>query len=180
LTAEEKRKPPHMIYDRYAYTPSGELNFKISGAFFYGVKQNWTEKANKPIEEQLNEIMAAILTAAHMALKTLQKDEEEKRLREDALIRQQEEARRQEEEARRKELEVQSQNWVKSRNLRAFLQACEGVLAKRSGTLPPNSAEAEWLRWAYSHADRLDPLRNGYLESVATQTSVVKQGDNEV
>jgi hypothetical protein len=172
LTAEERRKPPHMIYDRYVYTPSGELNFKISGAFFHGVKENWTEKASKPIEEQLNEIVAAIQTAANIALKKLQKDEEEKRLREEALLRQQEEARlRQAEEARQKELEVQSQNWVKSQNLRAFLRACKDMMTERSGCLAPDGAGAEWLRWAYSHADRLDPLKNGYIESVAPQGS---------
>jgi hypothetical protein len=180
LTAEERKKPPHMIYDRYVYTPSGELNFKISGAFFHGVKENWTEKASKPIEEQLNEIVAAILTAAHVALKKRQKDEEEKRLRQEALVRQQEsEQKRQEEESRRKELELQSQNWVKSQNLRAFLRACEGAMAERSGGLAPDGAGAEWLRWAYSHADRLDPLRNGYLESVASEVTEAAESDAE-
>jgi len=125
--------------------------------------------------------VVAILTATHMALKTLQKDEEEKRLREEALIRRQEEARRrQEEEAGRKELEVQAQNWMKSRNLRTFLQACEGAMAERLGSLPLDGAEAEWLRWAYSHADRLDPLKNGYIESIAPKMSKAgSEGDGK-
>lgn len=168
LTIEERRKPPHAIYDRYVYNPSGRLTFTLDAVWAYGVKKNWTETEEEPLEEKLNEVVVGIVTAAHVARKNQQKRDEEERLRQEELLRRQEgERRSQEEEARRKALEVQSELWVKSRNLRAFLQACESLIAERSGEIDPDSAEALWLRWAYSHADRLDPLKNDYLDLVA-------------
>lgn len=170
LTAEEKRKPAQAIYDRYVYTPSGRLTFTLDAVWSYGVKKNWTETANEPLEEKLNEVVVGILTAAHVTRQNRQKHEEEERLRQEELFRrQEEERRRQEEEARRKALEFQCELWVKSRNLRSFLQACESLIAEHLGGIDPDSTEAMWLRWAYSHADRLDPLRNGYLELIGKQ-----------
>lgn len=170
LTAEERRKPPHAIYDRYIYTPSGKLTLTLDAVWAYGVKKNWKETEDEPLEEILNEIVVGIVTAAHVARKAQEKRDKEERLRQEELLRRQdEEQRRQEEEARRKSLEVQSELWVKSQTLRAFLQACERLIVERSGGIDPGSAEAQWLIWAYSHADRLDPLRNGYLELASHQ-----------
>jgi hypothetical protein len=64
---------------------------------------------------------------------------------------------------------MQTELWVKSRNLRTFVQACEELMTKCSGSIDPSSSEARWLEWAYRQADRLDPLKSDYLEKAIEQ-----------
>ncbi len=59
---------------------------------------------------------------------------------------------------------VSSEAWFKARRLRRFIRACEAVLATQGGSLPPGDWRQTWLAWAREHADRLDPMTNGFLE----------------
>jgi hypothetical protein len=65
---------------------------------------------------------------------------------------------------------MQTELWVKSRNLRTFLRAYEELIVEPSGSIDPSSPEARWLEWAY-HADRLDPLKSDNLKKAISQFS---------
>jgi hypothetical protein len=59
---------------------------------------------------------------------------------------------------RRADLEMQAENWVKSRQLSDYIRAVEIEASKKGITELSNEKFTFWLRWAKSHADRLDPL----------------------
>lgn len=97
-------------------------------------------------------------------LRRTQRIERERQKREWELERQRqaELARlRQIELERREDLEKQAENWVKSRQLREYIQTMEITASKQGISGPSHKGYAFWMRWAKAHADRLDPLTNG-------------------
>lgn len=154
LSAEEKKKPRHAISDRWVYSPSGRLTLEID-EYCDGFQKKWTDKAQKPLEDQLNEVLAGLILAGEaLRLRRIEREEEQRRQRE-------QERRRLEDQERRYHLDQHHEAWSQSQRLREFLGACEVALVERNGELAPDSAEAKWLRWAYRYADRTDPLKNG-------------------
>jgi hypothetical protein len=167
LTKEEQKKPPSAIYDRWIFTPSGKLTFVIDEHWSEVAKKRWGDKPGMLLEDQLNEIVIGLITAAEgRRLLTLKRQEADHQ-RKEAERRRQEQARlREAEQARRIELEQQVTCWRRSQDLGAFVQVCENALTKERGEIVPESSEAEWLQWAYGYAEQLDPLHNGYLEQI--------------
>ena len=118
------------------------------------------DKPQKPLEEQLNEVLAGlILTGEALRLRRIEHEEQQRKWRE-------EERRRMEDQERRHYLDQHREAWSQSQRLREFLRACEASLIERKGELAPDSPEAKWLRWANRYSDRIDPLKNGSLEEV--------------
>lgn len=157
LTAEEKKKPAHTISNRWVYSPSGKLTFEID-EYCDGFQKKWTDKAQKPLEKQLNDVIAGLILAGEaLRLRRIEREEEQRRQREL-------ERRRMEDQERRYYLDQHLQAWSESERLREFLSACEVSLVERKGELALDSAEAKWLRWAHRYADRIDPLKNGSFE----------------
>jgi hypothetical protein len=157
LTAEEKKKPAHTISNRWVYSPSGKLTFEID-EYSEGFQKKWTDKAQKPLEEQLNEVVVGLILAGEaLRLRRIEREEEQRRQRE-------QERRRMEDQERRYYLDQHREAWSQSQRLREFLRACEASLVERKGDLVPDSPEAKWLRWAYRYADQIDPLKNGSFE----------------
>jgi len=161
LTAEEKRKPAREIRDRWVYTPSGVLSFEIDEYTDYWQKR-WTDRLNKPLEEQLNDIMVGLIVTAE-ALRA-------RRLRweEDARRRREAERSYYIEEKRRTSLNKQVDSWHHCQRVREYLQACERSMTDGKSALEPGG-EARWLAWAQGYANRLDPLKNGSLEVAVRQ-----------
>jgi hypothetical protein len=160
-------KPSYQRPDRWIFTPSGRLTFTIDEHWDDYSKKNWRDKEGRPLEEQLNDVVVGLITATEaLRKKRLDREEQECRRKEEAIRRQEEERHRLEEEVRRTALENQAERWLKSQNLRAFLSACEAELVVQAGQLSPDGPDAMWLRWASEHADRLDPLKNRYLDEV--------------
>ncbi len=62
---------------------------------------------------------------------------------------------------RRDDLEKQAANWVKSQQLREYIQAVEMAAATKGISGLSNEGYAFWMRWAKVHADRIDPLTRG-------------------
>ena len=52
--------------------------------------------------------------------------------------------------------------WAKTRDFRAFLDACEVAFSSRNSA--NQRAETEWLTWARTYVRRIDPLLNGELD----------------
>jgi hypothetical protein len=67
------------------------------------------------------------------------------------------------EEENRRRLEERSHAWWDARRLRGFIRECERSMRLKNE--PPIPGGRHWLAWAHAHADRLDPMTNGYLEA---------------
>jgi hypothetical protein len=157
LTADEKKRPAHTISNRWLYGPSGRLTFEIN-EYCDGLQKKWTDKAKKPLEEQLNDVLAGLILAGEaLRLRRIEREEEQRRQRELERL-------RMEDQERRYYLDQHLKAWSESERLREFLSACEASLVGRKGELATDSPEAKWLRWAHRYADRIDPLKNGTFE----------------
>jgi len=55
--------------------------------------------------------------------------------------------------------------WVKSRNLRSFLEECESSRSASAET-PSADSQARWCRWASAYADSIDPLKGQQLHTI--------------
>ncbi len=159
LTAEEKKKLAHTISNRWVYSPSGKITFEID-EYCGACQKKWTDKAQNPLEDQLNEVLAGlILVGEALRLRRIEHEEEQRRQRE-------QERRRMEDQERRYYLDQHLKAWSESQRLREFLSACEASLVERKGELATDRPEAKWLRWAHGYADRIDPLKSGSFEEI--------------
>lgn len=168
LTAEEKKR--NLGYNRYYYQPTGKFTFSMNGRFVR--EKHWRDTETRPLENQLNKIIAAAVESAEIInQEEIARLKEEKRRLEEERQREIEKQIWLEEIARRERLEKQALNWHKSQEIRAYLKACEEHLIAQKGKIDPESPEAKWLALAYAHADRLDPLKTGELEELIAETA---------
>jgi hypothetical protein len=157
LTTVKKQQPSDTASTGLVYRPSGKLTFEIDD-YVEGFQNKWTDKEGKPLEEQLNEILTGLILAGEaLRLKSIKREEEQRRWLEQEL-------RRLEEEERCYYLDQHCDAWSKSQRLREFLRAREASLIEQRGELVPSSPEAKWLSWAHQYADQIDPLKNGSFE----------------
>ncbi|HEY5910531.1 MAG TPA: hypothetical protein VJA21_08000, partial [Verrucomicrobiae bacterium] len=173
LTDEEKEAKGYSRWDRHEWKGSGLLRFKMHGTDLND--QIWQDSKRVSLEDQVGDIIEALASAEEVANRVRAEREECRRRREEQWAREQE-ARRKEEE-RRKEIErrqreeednrerlvTMADNWREARLVRRFIRACEGVLAREAQA--QDGWQERWLKWAKAHADRVDPMTNGYLES---------------
>jgi hypothetical protein len=140
----------------------------------YGGKKVWTEDEHFKLEDQLGEIVDRFFaTAADVKRWDAEREEAARRQRE-ALAQAQEtqrqdEARQKEaerrillEEENRNRLIAMARNWREARVIRRFIRVCASVLDREC---QPVGWRENWLTWAKAHADRIDPMTNGYLEA---------------
>jgi hypothetical protein len=142
------------------------LKLEIEPHALNGLHRSWTDCKRYNLEQKLGEMVEWIAAGVETTKqRRLALEVEEKRRREEQE--QQEALRRaqvQEEKHRAKLLE-QSARWHQAKLLRMFLDACESEFKPANPPLLANSSEAKWLAWARAHADRIDPLKNGFLET---------------
>lgn len=159
---EELKRWSHALIQTYDYHPTGCLTLQIDGCWSQGVKNRWTDGKNKRLEDQLQEFVCSVIKIADLKRTWRIKREEEKREWEKERQRRAERARLgQIELERREDLEKQAANWVKSQQLRDYIQAIEMAAAKQGIAGRAKDSYAFWMRWANAHADRLDPLTRG-------------------
>lgn len=167
----EPKKPGKYVWDRpsrWIYTPTGKLTLWLEAT--PAGKRELQDKANRPLESQLNDaIVKMLILAEENKFERQLREEAERRQQEEARRRQIEERRRRQEVARRQALEQQATIWAQAETVRAFVRACEQRLIARLGAIDPSSPEAAWLAWAYAHADRLDPTNGTYLPTAVQQ-----------
>ncbi|MNT26431.1 hypothetical protein D3C72_1620040 [compost metagenome] len=150
---------------RFDFIPLDEFELGIGNSSYPKVK--WADSASRSLEEQLGEFAAALEVLAEEACEAQIRAAEEARhaqIREaEARLRAEEEHRRQQkikmrrkaEEARVQDILLQAKTWRESRDLRGFIVAVEA--AARGAGLSDTSLLKDWLTWASSIADRLDP-----------------------
>lgn len=150
LTPEEKKKPPYLLSIPDKYQSDGKLTVKINVR--WSSYQKWSDRKNEPLENRLNDIVAAIVALLESLVYEKRRREEEERHRQE-VIRQREEEKR-----KREQLEADVYQWRKSENIRDYLDAYETKLIKEKGRIISGSSEAEWLKWAREYASNLNPL----------------------
>jgi len=150
LTAEEKKKPPYLLDIPLEYKVDGKLNLKLNVKWSH--YQKWGDRKNEPLENRLNEALAAVIAHLESLVEEKREKAEEERRRQEFI------RRREEEKRKREALESNVAKWRESRDLHDYLDAYEKRLIATKGAIIPESLEAEWLVWARDYAESLDPL----------------------
>jgi hypothetical protein len=138
---------------------TNELVFRIHSVWFPDprVKKEWADKPDRPIEQQLNDIVAGLFAAAAVQREQRIGQEEEARRRREQELERWKRREAEEAEARRfEELIRQVGQWQQANELRAYVKAVKAwVRTTHHGASRPRLQE--WSAWALRHADRIDP-----------------------
>jgi hypothetical protein len=173
---EEERESWSWKWDKWQYSATGRLRFRIFASEPKGARRSWADCTLYQLEEKLGEIVHwMFVTADGVRRERLAREEYWRRVKQERerkeaeqrrleKLRKEEERKQQIEEQNRCRLEESSQAWFDARRLRRFIRACEVLLQSGGGSLPAEGWQREWLAWAREHADRLDPMTNGFLE----------------
>jgi hypothetical protein len=156
---EEQRRSSWQRPPRWDHAPTGTLVLKIEEYTRAPTRKTWSDRPNRPLEEQLNDVVAGMILVADAK----RRDEEERRREQEAYEaaerrRLELERQRQEEEARRQNLHAQADRWASSQRLRRYLDAFERAATERGDQRAPSAQRQQWLAWARRYADQLDPL----------------------
>jgi hypothetical protein len=160
LSEAEKRNSYYATESHRIYTPTGKLTFIIDEYWPENCRKKWSDTKQKPLEDQLDEIMIGVIGAVEVLRQREIKRLQEEKKRIEAEFRRMKEARC------RKILETQSDTWSRIQNIRLYLHSCEELILNRSRSIMTDSVEAKWLAWAHRYVDGLDPLKNGDLEKM--------------
>jgi hypothetical protein len=173
---EKERESWSWKWDKWQFQPTGRLEFRIFESEPKGARRCWSDCTRYKLEEKLGEILERIFITADGKTKVRLAWEEARRRREEEWKRQEEQERQQErirkraerkrqiEQDNRDRLEASAQAWIEAKGLRRFIRECEEVFRKDKKT-PPGDWQNRWLAWAREHANRLDPMTNGFLEA---------------
>lgn len=144
----EKRKPPYLLVQPETYAATGKLSVKMTHG--YSDYRKWNDRQNDPLESRLKEIVSYTARIIEADLERKQAEEEIKRLRIEAAERSTSEVKC------REELLREANDWDQADKLRRYLN----VLEKRMRTDEPEQSALvdEYLSWAMSVVDALDPL----------------------
>lgn len=138
------------------FHPTGKLTLRIHGLQGTGARQNLVDRPpTGPLESRLDEIVSAFQEAAAAVKK--RRDEEARRKREHDERRRQEadmERRRRENDERVQQMFQMKRHWTAAEELRSFVRAAEAAVPEPDRT----EQMQEWLDWASSYADAVDPL----------------------
>lgn len=162
LTPDEKIQKKlysSCLIPKWDYVPTENMRLIIDTADYK--KYCWTETERKKLENRLPLILKGFLKAAdsfkkHRIAERIraikQADEQRKAW--------QRELREMEERERISDLLKRINNWNNARLIRQFLKELHNV-AIECGRYDENSKFGRWLKWAYSYADKIDPLIKG-------------------
>lgn len=150
--------------------PSGDLLFD-EGPSSYG-SPLLKDTKNSKIEDGLgNLVISLVKKAGELRLNRREREELERRQAEEARIRmaREDEIRRKKEELRKlQEAEQERVNellhctasWRRSRKMRDYLDALCHSLVGPDSPVPIDGKLAEYLKWGFQQADRMDPLKD--------------------
>lgn len=171
---EKKDHAKHGLkpYPRWDHLPSGELTLQLARWSSFGIKKRWSDGKRGRIEDHFSGILATLPLLAE----ALGRQAAEARQRE---IEAAERARRYEEEQRRQryeqacleQLEKAADHHAKAEQIRRLVDAAERSAAV-SG--PESTRTSDWLSWARSCADNLDPLHRGIEAMVEQQEKAAR------
>ena len=160
----DEKKRYSWLYEKYDYTPSGKLILSIKSYIGTGLRKNWSDGQKRRVEDSLNDfVVGSIKVAVEMRAWKLERERlGEREWQEQERRRLEEERLRREQEELFQCLSNDASAWHKSRNIRAYADAVKHAAIKEHGEILPGSKLDRWLAWAYSQADRTDPLVQNY------------------
>lgn len=154
--------------------PVGPLKLELKPRWNEGVPRRiWSDEDESKLEDQLTEIVVAILLTGEIEYRNFSRSEYEsaleRRARAEAeLVKRRLEAEQEERErlerqakARRDLLFSQAQAWRAAMDIRGFV----GAVMDR-GAVDDGEALKAWSEWALAEADRLDPVKQGALQTL--------------
>jgi hypothetical protein len=158
---EVKRLLPGDKAWRQELQPTGILSFSIETYLPSLPCRAWTETADRPLEDQLGDILAGLLLAGPLLV-------QQRREREEAERRRREEERRRYEEAERQRLDDNrwrrfaelATRWRQTDEARRFLAALEQH-PDAAASLANGMPIADWLSWARGRLAAFDPMAAG-------------------
>jgi hypothetical protein len=186
---EQERQSWSWKRDKWEFRATGKFEFRIFASEPKGARRSWSDCTRHRLDDKLGEIVETLFITAEGEKRARLAREERQRQWEEKWRRQEEERRRQEEarkraerkrrieEGNRNRLEESAQAWVEARRLRRFIRACEAILRKIEEPVLAGGWQDRWLAWAREHADRLDPMKNGFLEAECRRLAT--PGDQE-
>lgn len=175
MTDEERRKQGYGPSDKYGWRGSGRLQFSMFVGDLYD--RRWRDSKRLSLEDQVGEIIDEFARSEEEAKRVrLAREERDKRWAEEQAQREEERRRiRAAEEAQEREVAREEENrarlvqkageWRDARVLRGFIRACQRKVEAGPELQGGGNWGKQWLAWASAHADRLDPMKNGFLDA---------------
>ncbi len=145
---------------RSEYALTGQLRLELRNDGGWSEVYTLQDGRNTRIEDKLGRLMLAILREVDERRERARYwAEERQKAQELERRRQEEQERRRQEEADRKALIEHAMAWHHSQEIHAYLAAVRKAANDRHGAVEAGSDLDNWLRWAESVADSMDPLR---------------------
>lgn len=156
----KKKRDPYFLYsyNQYDYYPSDMLELTIK-SYVHGCRKSWSDGVKQRLENLLNSFMIGLTEGALKIEEERKRRELEEQKRQEVMRIRQERARLiAEEKSRVRALEMEAANWLKSQQIRSYIEAVRNIVIQGQGEIMPGSETEKWLTWANQQADRIDPL----------------------
>jgi hypothetical protein len=151
------------LCDRYDYHPSDRLELTIK-SYVYGSRKSWYDEVKQRLEYLLNSFVIGLVEGALKIEESKIKREREEQKRQEIIPMRQEKVRLiEEEKSRVRTLEMDAANWLKSQQIRSYVEALRNLVIQNEGEIAQGSEIEKWLIWASQQADRFDPLTKSPL-----------------
>ncbi len=161
-TNQEKAQAKHWPHPQpyYRGVSTGRLCLYFDLGYDAGIRKKWSDGRKQRIEDLLPKLMEALSQFAVAAEEKHRMWEEEARKRAEAeRQRAEREARVRLEQARLQSLLDDIDKWQRAEQIRAYVSDVRRRVRQARG--PKGQANIqEWVDWALSHADRMDPMVN--------------------
>lgn len=167
---KDEQEAKSFLFQRFSFHSTGRMTFGIKEFEIGWELREWSDAKGSKLEDFIEEIVTAISLAGQRIKQQREEMAACRRAAEVELQKQIDARRRWEEElARRNDLIQQCSHWREADSLRRFVEACRSSLVAAG----ENNESAEvWLQWATQHAERLDPLKNGWVDKAVKDLPV--------
>jgi hypothetical protein len=159
LTPEEKQYSFGLERGwRQVLEPTGKLAFMIQSWLDSEMRKQWSDTGRKPLDQQLNDIIAGLIIAAGcLRRRRLDREEEERqRLEADRKRRELEALGREKEDALRR-LAQRVNAWIQAEQIREYVAAIRNVARSSNNSVSQGNLEQR-MASALKIADEIDPL----------------------
>jgi hypothetical protein len=159
LTPEEKRYSFGLERGwRQVLEPTGKLIFMIQSWLDSGMRKQWSDTGRNPLDQQLNDIIAGLMSAAGcLRRRRLDREEEERQRLEANRKRRELEALEREKEQALKRLTQRVNAWILAGQIREYVAAVRNVAPTSNYSVSPAELEKRITR-VLRFADEIDPL----------------------
>ena len=154
--SEEERK---RRYERYQYTPSGQLTFEILNApHGNSIRTKWQDRKLIRVEKEIQDIIINMIKTA-----TMLKEERAQRIKQEEIWAVEREKRRLQEkekkieEARVENLIKEADRMVRIKQIKEYIELISTIGKERLGDDYPESDFSKWVEWAQRVLENNDP-----------------------